>query len=80
LTTFLNLISSNLTKERKKLRKKEKKRKEKERKWGKIKKVLCSEASSQIPVIVVVLLMLMFDWGEEWHYDQDNSDLYFNKH
>jgi len=17
--------------------------------------------------------MLMFDWGEEWHYDQDNS-------
>ena len=35
--------------------------------------MLCSEASSQIPVIVVVLLMLMFDWGEEWHYDQDNS-------
>jgi hypothetical protein len=35
LTAFLNLISSNLTKERKKLRKKEKKRKEKERKWGK---------------------------------------------
>ena len=27
--------------------------------------VLCSEASSQIPVIVVVLLMLMFNWGEE---------------
>ena len=42
--------------------------------------VLCSEASSQIPVNVVVLLMLMFNWGEEWHYDQDNSDLYFNKH
>jgi len=46
---------------------------------GGIKKVLCSEASSQIPVIVVVLLMYMFNWGEEWHYDQDNSDLYFNK-